>query len=121
MKVISFDVGIKNMAYCVLSIDPENQLKIEEWSILNLMDTELPSNNFKCTCILINKKIQKKNTKKNTITDILIDQNIVKEPGLCGKPAKYLKNNINNNQHQETDYYCEKHAKLNNDYFIPKK
>ena len=126
MKVISFDVGIKNMAYCVLSIDPENQLKIEEWSILNLMDTEPPPNNFKCTCILINKTIQKNNKikknkiKNNKINDILIDnQNIVKDTitGICGKPAKYL----NNNQLQETHYYCEKHAKLNNDYFIPKK
>ena len=61
MKIISFDVGIKNMAYCILSIEDGNQLIIEDWNILNLMDAEPQPSTFKCSCILLNTKTQKKN------------------------------------------------------------
>ena len=37
MKVLSFDVGIKNMAYCILKIDNSN-VEIVDWNIINLMD-----------------------------------------------------------------------------------
>ena len=37
MKVLSFDVGIKNMAYCILQIDNSN-VEIVDWNIINLMD-----------------------------------------------------------------------------------
>ena len=37
MKVLSFDVGIKNMAYCILHIDNSN-VEIVDWNIINLMD-----------------------------------------------------------------------------------
>ena len=117
MKIISFDVGIKNMAYCVLSIDNENQFIIEDWNILNLMDAPPLPHNFKCTCILLNKKTQNKKLKNGLIHDT----NNIKEniPILCEKNAKYSKNNVNNNA--EIQYYCEKHAKKNNEYIIPKK
>ena len=36
MKVISFDVGIKNMAYCVLDCT-QGELGIIGWGVLNLM------------------------------------------------------------------------------------
>jgi hypothetical protein len=35
MKIISFDVGIKNLAYCI--IDYDNSLNILEWNIINLI------------------------------------------------------------------------------------
>ena len=38
MRSISFDIGIKNMAYCIL--DVSNGLVIKEWAILNLMAAE---------------------------------------------------------------------------------
>ena len=37
MRILSFDVGIKNMAYCLLEIDSSN-ISIIDWSIINLMD-----------------------------------------------------------------------------------
>ena len=37
MKVVSFDVGIKNMAYCVLTME-HNQFQVQDWGILNLMN-----------------------------------------------------------------------------------
>ena len=101
MKVVSFDVGIKNMAYCVLSIndrvggqpnvEEENvtikELEIIDWNVVDLMDT---SDNVdvtkKCTVTLKNKKI-------------------------CGRKSKYEKG-----EH----CFCEKHAKTS-EYIIPNK
>ena len=37
MRILSFDVGIKNMAYCLLEMDSSN-ISIIDWSIINLMD-----------------------------------------------------------------------------------
>ena len=71
MKLISFDVGIKNMAYCILDLQG-SQLNIDNWGILNLMDDENIS--YTCEC---------KNKAKNKKTP----------PTNCRKKAKYHKNN----------------------------
>jgi hypothetical protein len=81
MILISFDIGIKNMAYCIFCIDASNNLSIIDWNVLNLMDIEHPDP--KCSC----KNIPK--SKKAVATN-------------CTSNAKYHKNNM---------YYCEKHAK----------
>lgn len=70
MRVISFDVGIKNMAYCMFSLDAA-ELGIASWSILNLMDAEAPTQICTCTTIPKSKKSQ---------------------PKPCTKVAKYTKN-----------------------------
>lgn len=70
MKLISFDVGIKNMAYCILDLQG-SQLNIDNWGILNLMDDENIS--YTCDC---------KNKPKNKKTP----------PTNCSKKAKYHKN-----------------------------
>lgn len=44
MKLISFDIGIKNMAFCIFTVE-SNTVKVQDWGILNLMDEcELPQN-----------------------------------------------------------------------------
>ena len=67
MKIISFDVGIKNMAYCTFSIENE-LLKVQDWNVLNLIQetTEIPK------CVYVTKNKQKT---------------------CCNKNAKYYKNN----------------------------
>jgi hypothetical protein len=37
MKIISFDIGIKNMAYCIFDLNSEI-LKIKSWDVINLTD-----------------------------------------------------------------------------------
>ena len=40
MRVLSFDIGIYNMAYCLLDANPEDgSVVIKDWQVLNLTDT----------------------------------------------------------------------------------
>ena len=111
MKLISFDIGIKNMAYCILShnsatgispISSSQPVSIIDWKVLNLLEQDTQPTLF-CTCIL---------AKSLKITKKQKAQNVVVEPAKCGKSAKFQKDGI---------FYCEKHAKLNTNYYIPKK
>ena len=45
MKVLSWDVGIINLAYCLIDFKNENTWKILDWGIINLTDRE----KIKCT------------------------------------------------------------------------
>jgi len=90
MKVISFDVGIKNLAYCLFEI-PEQQgekITISDWKVLSLMESEEPIP--KC-----NHPLMKKKGKKSEPTP-------VQGGGLCNHAAKYKQTDIN---------LCDKHAK----------
>ena len=63
MNVLSIDVGMKNLAYCLLDVDENNEYDITEWNVINLTD----SDKYICKCL----------KKNNTI---------------CGKKAKFFKN-----------------------------
>ena len=39
MKLISFDVGIKNMAYCIIECNDGN-INVQDWNVLDLLDNE---------------------------------------------------------------------------------
>ena len=82
MYIISIDVGIKNLAYCLIYINDNKSCEIIQWDILNLMSLESK------TC-----------------------QAVKKTSEICGKPAKFTKNNC---------YYCKTHAKSQS-YIIPSK
>ena len=135
MKLASFDVGIKNMAYCIFdiqSISPishENQcnsnVSVLDWNVINLMNDEPEM--IKCNCIMTHiTKIKKNNNKKNTKHKINDNDNnitinevqIVSVPihvpipiQYCGKIAKYQKS---------TSFFCEKHAKTSG-FLMPNK
>ena len=96
MKLISFDVGIKNMAYCIFDVSGA-VFNIDQWNVLNLMD-EIQTTQL-CSCPL-SRKIPKKKTK--------VENLVVK---MCQKKAKFEKNGV---------YYCEKHTK-NTDFLMPSK
>ena len=62
MKIISFDVGIKNMAYCCLLIDASN-IQITDWGILDLLNTN--TINYSCNaCVKTKNKVEKLCNKK---------------------------------------------------------
>jgi hypothetical protein len=121
MKLISFDVGIKNMAYCIFdiqtisSISDENKcnsnISVLDWNVINLMNDEPEV--VKCNCIITpikkNTKTKKKNIKKNNEIDIELQSPIPIQ--YCNKIAKYQKS---------TSFFCEKHAKTSG-FLIPNK
>lgn len=94
LRVISFDIGIKNLAYCIIDIS-NNIPSILDWRTVNLMDSgETPVKINYCNSP---KRVLKS---KSTIC-----------PVICGKKAKYQKDNC---------YFCETHAKTSK-WIIPKK
>ena len=128
MKLISFDVGIKNMAYCIFWSEPdmlcsnivgerinsvdvcsavegvckENTNNIENLAILdwNVLNLmDVEAPTQICSCVTPPKMKKSKNP-KNTLSKS------------CTKLAKYQKNG---------QYYCDKHAKTNTQYLLPTK
>uniref|UniRef100_A0A6C0IS54 Mitochondrial resolvase Ydc2 catalytic domain-containing protein n=1 Tax=viral metagenome TaxID=1070528 RepID=A0A6C0IS54_9ZZZZ len=84
MLVLSIDIGIRNLSFCLLEYTNKdiNTFKIIKWDNVDL-------------------------TKDAEKTCVEIDKN-----GLCGKPAKYSKNNL---------CYCLKHSKKLTQYIQPNK
>jgi hypothetical protein len=98
MKMVSFDIGIKNMAYCLFEVSPtpENpSFNVLDWNVIDLTETQNESqtaqNTHICGCALKTKRA--KDTR-------------------CGKRAKYCKND---------EYVCEPHAKTHTQYLLPSK
>ena len=54
MKILSFDVGIKNLAYCIIDINKDTH-NILEWKIINCAE-ELMNTRLKC-CVLRRGKV----------------------------------------------------------------
>ena len=56
MKILSWDVGIYNLSYCLLEKDENNNIKIIDWNIVNLIDNDSMKKNVN----LIFENIQRK-------------------------------------------------------------
>lgn len=91
MKIASFDIGIRNMAYCIFDISEkqnseeggkEPSFTVCSWNVLNLLEKTVEKKTCNCSVI------RKGNSKR--------------KDDLCGKVAKYMKSEI---------LFCEKHAK----------
>ena len=88
IRIISFDIGIKNMAFCILERSNEtNDIIITDWQVIDLSinslndsknENENENEKSKCNC-------KNKNNK------------------LCDNISKYYKGN---------DFFCEKHANI---------
>lgn len=96
MKLISFDIGIKNMAYCVFTI--ENQkIRISDWGIINMLMEE---NTLANVCPPCNIMIPGK-TKKQA-------------PRACGKKSIFTSPTCD-------FYFCTLHSKKSADFIFPQK
>lgn len=120
MKIISFDVGIKNMAYCIFEIKKDNMpFFIAEWNVVSLLEKEEP--HIYCNCISI-KAVKSKGKKRNDngnnnqmIQNCFISNTInspipVVPPKLCCRVAKFKKGDST---------FCEKHSKTQTEWQIP--
>jgi hypothetical protein len=123
MKIISFDVGIKNMAYCIFTInEPPNQIpfEINDWNVVSLLEKEEP--HVYCNCASVKPKVLKK--PKQTIKQIqnfFVDSNtensfnvpIISElpsTKLCCRVGKFKKGK---------NIFCDKHAKAQIEWLLP--
>ncbi len=100
MKIISFDVGIKNLAYCIINTSPVIgcEICVNKWGVINLLEINTPSDNTTvsnnvCNCLVKAKK-----------------KNVSDKP--CGKKAKYFKGDT---------FLCETHAKSQTQWLRPSK
>jgi hypothetical protein len=91
-RLVSFDIGIKNMAYCMFDMITSPPT-LQKWEVLNLMDNVITQEPATCTCHL--------KTKKNAPVKV------------CGRKAKYTKSTV--------AHYCEKHALESTEYIVPNK
>ena len=96
MKILSIDVGIKNLSFCLFEIqnmnDKSNNLKILKWDIVDLSE----KTESKC---------------------IEIDKN-----GLCNKPAKYIKEgNCYCLKHSKKHNYLQPTQELTSSYLNKQK
>jgi hypothetical protein len=65
MKLLSWDIGIYNLSYCILE-KKENEIKIIDWDIVNLVDNE----EFKKNRSLIFENIPRKLHEKPQLLDV---------------------------------------------------
>jgi hypothetical protein len=110
MKIASFDIGIKNMAYCIFDINStlEKSFAVVDWNVVDLMDTSIAAiQKPVCGCLL---KITKRKGK---------NKSSMNKP--CGKKAKYLKSTVESSGETTPNYFCEKHAKNETQYLLPSK
>ena len=85
MKLLSVDVGIKNLALCLFHVESKEQYEIANWNVVNLCNEKAVN----CS---------------------------------CGKPAKYMyseTNNETNNESPNQIYCCKKHSKDSGLSIIP--
>ena len=54
MRVISFDVGIRNCSYCLFSVDANKQYVIDQWGIIDLTSDKEATTHY---CQFIDSKI----------------------------------------------------------------
>ena len=88
MLILSFDVGIKNLAYCLLEYEPQKKTKlIKKWDIVNLSyyDTSDPEMNY----LLGNYKTMKIGQLKEAMSKYQLPTE-QKKPELLQTLEKYL-------------------------------
>jgi hypothetical protein len=93
-KLISFDIGIRNLAYCIFDL---SNISILDWNVIDLSLTQTETDikkdiiNNKCTCLKKGKKEEK-----------------------CLKKANYT------NTGENSLFFCTKHANVS-EYILPSK
>lgn len=98
MRLVSFDVGIKNLAYCVLD-SQQKKWSVPGWTCANLMEPVSTGPPQTCCHVIQDKKTKVKPSPSSHI---------------CGKNAKWI------TPDSDASYLCETHAKMQ-PWIFPKK
>lgn len=95
IKLLSIDIGIKNLAFCLFEIE-NNIYSVKKWNIVNIGE-ETP-----LLCGEIENEKSKTKSTKSTKQQHPQHTQSPQSINICNKPAKYTKNN---------KCYCLKHSK----------
>jgi hypothetical protein len=113
MKIISFDIGIKNMAYCIFSVNESggHPFNIVDWNVVSLLEKTAPTVYCNCPSVKV-KVLKKQNQKIKPIQNFFIDESQTSIPSikLCGRVGKFKRG---------TTVYCDKHSKTQTEWLIP--
>ena len=106
-QLISFDIGIKHLAYCIFEYSPitPTTYDILEWKVINLLETEVEDPpQFQPICQTSLKSVSKKTP-----------------PKICSKIAQFSSPTIptSTSTSIQFEYYCNKHANLQSKYLLP--
>jgi len=120
-KIISFDVGIKHLAYCVLTTEPEtplwggtqhpNQYQIPDWQIINLLDTPEANVSKPITHTCCANALSKTNAKTKS--------KICQKKALYQTPITHTGGPKGGLDETQTNYFCKKHAENHPQFKIP--
>ena len=115
-NIISFDVGMKNLAYCIFQVNETTcKVKILKWDVINLCTPIVR----KCNTLGCTQDAKYCKTFRTTYDD---DDGVEDEDDedTCETGEKGEKDEINENQEPEyeIEHFCNKHAKLSK-YKIP--
>ena len=81
MKVLSWDVGIYNLSYCILEKSNEsNDIKIIDWDIINLVDNEEMKKNRSLLFENIPRKLHEKTNLLDVDIVVIENQPSLKNP-----------------------------------------
>ena len=112
-NIISFDVGMKNLAYSIFQVcETTHKVKILKWDVINLCTPIVRKCNT-LGCIQYAKYCK-------TFSTMNEDEEEDEEDYTCENAEKGEKHEINENEEPEyeIEYFCNKHAKLSK-YKIP--
>ena len=94
-KLISFDIGIRNLAYCIFDISSSSTISILDWNVLDI-------------------SLKSKENENQIMETKTCNYNLTSKKGegkLCCKKAKYQMD-------KDSLCFCEKHAKISG-YCLP--
>lgn len=97
MKWVSIDVGIKNLAYCIFTLE-NGEIQVVDWNVVNLLAPSV-------------------NAVVSTCTSVLSSKNAKTPSRCCGKKAEFVKRI----QPDSEECFCKTHAKAHPTYWIPTK
>jgi len=103
-RIVSFDVGIKNLAYCVFDVNPKTpSWTVAGWTCANLLALDSPAETpHLCTQIVTKGKKADRSEHR------------------CNKTAKWTPPTAERTNRSGEEYYCETHAKMHTEWIIPK-
>ena len=105
MKILSIDVGIKNLAYCLFFLDDIHSFEIDSWDVVNLCNDEIVPT---CCYIKKNKTGQCTNKSKYFIHSENYCKIHCRHSGYVTPSAEYNYNGIKNGKLFTLKQFCEK-------------